>query len=492
MNMLFRITQSYWLHVVMLALAIHAYNRTAYLRGWVTGNGRFSDVAAPLYASTQWWIPLARDMNRLSQATREHLPYLIPPAATALVWTIFVIWRLRSHKPLHPMVLAAIALTFVNAMNVTTAMIDGGRVSLSTPFRRHHIEYIGDVDVVRDSPAVFIRRYPQLGGELCHHSRTHPPGAVLFLWIVEKVFGGGVETAALVTIVVSSLTVLPALALARDRGGPRVALITAALYVVTPSLVLFGATCMDGVFAVLPVTGVWLMNRSFAQRAELARSTVVPSSRSVSYALAGGLVFSGALFLTYAVAALGVVYAALLVSQLRFGLRAFARLLVLMTIVLAMMLAVHGLMYWWNGFDPVQCLRSAIESDANVMESLRSHRIDVGFANLVAFIIGVGVVAAVAWWHHVAHRIIPLARNQSRDAWDLALFAGIAATGFLGWFTRETERIWLFLIPPILVGAAAALAGRAGSAPRVWTTAAVMVLLIAQTILMEFFLNTWW
>jgi hypothetical protein len=479
MRILFRVTQSYWLHVLMLALIVHAYNRTAYQLHWVTGRGAFSDVAAPLYASTEYWVRDAIDEGRLADAIKPRLHYLIAPVAIAAGWIALAGWQFRAARTLPWWVLTPVALAFVLAMNITTAMINGGTDSLSGPFRRYDLEYYGYIDVVRDDPAQFIRNYVQLGDQLCHHARTHPPGAVLFLWFVGKLFGEGVMTASVVTVVVSSLTIIPAIGLAWDRGNPRVAWTTAALYVVTPTLVLFGATCMDGVFAVLPVTGMWLLNRAIARN-------------SPTYAVFAGLAFSGALFFTYAVAILGMVYAILLLMQLRFGLRALARMLLLFLIVLAVIVLSNALLYWTIGYDPVACLRSAVDADAHTMSRIRSRPIDVGFANLMAFIIGAGVVSVVAWWHHVARQTWLIACRHSHDAWDLALLIGIVASAFLGWFTLETERIWLLLIPPLLVGAAAALAGRGRSWPQTVALVLVLFILLSQTILSEFFLNTWW
>jgi hypothetical protein len=302
---------------------------------------------------------------------------------------------------------------------------------------------------------------------------------VLFLWLVGKVFGKGVMTASVATIVVTSLTVLPAIALAHVRGGRRVAWIAAALYVVTPSLVLFGATSMDGVFAVLPVTGVWLFSRALAAKGLL---------KSLIYACVAGAAFTGALFLTYAVALLGLVYAIYLLSQLRFGLRTFARVLLLCLVVLMAIVLAHSILYWITGYDPLACLRSAINADASVMAYVRRHRIDASFANLMAFIIGAGVVSVVAWWHTIARQVLSVAQKSSTDTWDFSLLLGLIVTAFIGWFTRETERIWLFLIPLVLIGAATTFA----SWRRAIGFVVVLWILITQTIASNFFLNTWW
>jgi hypothetical protein len=503
MRGLFRVTQSYWLHVLMLALALHAYNRTAYLQGWVTSRPRFSDIAAPLYASTQGWLQLARELGRVPEAFHERLYWLVPAVITAVAWIVFVTWQLRARRALRPWALLPIAIVFVLAINLTTAMIDGGKSALSAPFLRYGLEYSGDVYLVRDDPSRFIESYPSLHRRLSLHARTHPPGAVLFLWLAGKVFDDSIETVSLVTIFVSSLTLVPAFLLAMDRAGPRVALITVALYAFVPSLVLFGATCMDGVFAVLPVTGVWLMNRalgggwrsvdpSSTDPIPVMRQRWVPSARSALYALAAGVAFAAALFLTFAVAVLGVVYAALLVGQLILGMRAFVRTLLLMMLVVASIVIVHILLYWAAGYDPILCLKSAIAADDAAVGRLRNRPLDVAAANLVAFCIGAGIVSVVAWWHHVAHQAWLLAHREADAVWDVALFVGVTVAAFLGWFTLETERIWLFLIPLAVIAAAMSIRTREQPGRRTGMILIFMICLGAQTLLTEFVLNTWW
>src|SRR5206468_12421336 len=104
---------------------------------------------------------------------------------------------------------------------------------------------------------------------LSHHSQTHPPGPVLFLWAVSKLFGPGLIAASLAAIIATSLAAAPAYWLARDWAGAKGALIAGAMYVLSPSLVLFGATCMDGVFAAFAVMTVWLLYKAAGARGEV-------------------------------------------------------------------------------------------------------------------------------------------------------------------------------------------------------------------------------
>ena len=94
---------------------------------------------------------------------------------------------------------------------------------------------------------------------MANHSRTHPPGPVLFLWGVSRLFGPGLVPAWLATVLFASLTTIPVFFLARDLYGEPAARRALALFLLVPSVILFTTTSMDGpmmVFLVAAIVGV--------------------------------------------------------------------------------------------------------------------------------------------------------------------------------------------------------------------------------------------
>jgi hypothetical protein len=390
--------------------------------------------------------------------------------------------RVRRRLALPEAVFLAFAVVFVFSVAVTVAMMDGGPPALAVPFERVRIEYIGDVPLATElGPARFVREYPLLGRRITHHSGTHPPGGVLFLYWVSQLFGTGAMPAALVAVAVASLGVVPAYLLARELAGPRVATLTAGLYVVAPNLVLFTATSMDGVFLVLPVLTLWLFHRAIHGRAWFA---------TLAWSVACGVALAAAMLMTFATVCLAVVFAcyALLVPR-----RYFPPVLASLLVAAVTFAACKVGLYLTTGYDVIATLFAAIERDASVMgsghESLRRY-FDVSVANLVAFPIGTGLAVTTLWVREIA-TIAP--RRSALPGWWTFVLAGataIPALAFSTLFTLEVERIWLFLAPYLLIPAAVQLARSGPTRPRL--AYHMMGLTFLQTWVTELLLFTYW
>ena len=81
-------------------------------------------------------------------------------------------------------------------------------------------------------------------------SRTHPPGPVLFLWAVRRLFGPGLVPAWLATVLFTATACYLVYFIARRLEGEAVARASLALFLLTPNVVLFTTTSMDGPFSV--------------------------------------------------------------------------------------------------------------------------------------------------------------------------------------------------------------------------------------------------
>ena len=420
-----------------------------------------------------WFAWLKLPPHRLLAA----MLYLLPP------WVVFAAWAslVRVHRlsPLPGRVLLPAAVAFVLLMNCAVAMTDGGPSMIWRPFDHPLHEYYFDVPLVT-GVGQGLREYVRLMPRMTIHARTHPPGGVLFLWAVSKVAGPGLPAAGLAAVVFTAPSVVPAFLLARRLRGAASAAFVLALYAVTPNLVLFGATSLDGVFMLPQLLAVYLF----------AASVQTPGRRGVGLAILTGAALTLGMLLTFATFVTGTLIAlyGLTLALLRPRDRhVWPRL----AAVGATFLVLHVALYRLAGYDAVACLRAARASDHFKMgtEHLAAGRwLDISAANLVSFLLGLGV-AAVLWARGTIASLRRLPHGTQADRFVIAFAATLLLFSFAGVFTRETERIWIFLSPLALVAAAEVFERSTRPASLVrWS----MLALFVQTWLMQTFLNTLW
>ena len=171
-----------------------------------------------------------------------------------------------------------IAILCFVAINVSVALIDGYRepeegetfqvLGLLEPYTRTSLEYYGDVPRVNElGLQAFLRDYskPALFDTLSGHTRTHPPGGVVFLWVFSKILGYNLVSASLVSILFTAFAVIPIYYLGERLYDRKVARYALLLFLITPNFVMFTATSMDGPFSVFPILSVYLFYEARAR-----------------------------------------------------------------------------------------------------------------------------------------------------------------------------------------------------------------------------------
>ena len=487
---------------VAWACGFYAYRAAVYAHGWEASKSWYGEFA-PLYMT---WTPEAKRADRSP-------PFMAVGWACALAAAGLVAWQARRATRVPVVLLASAVLAM--AINYATARIDGP-AAVDAPFRRVDLEYYSDASLVGDDPVAFLADYPRLaaGGRvegrppidpdtgevrpsrrgrwwafarrsrrMSHHARTHPPGGVLTLWAIGRLLDPTVHTAALAAIGLAALSAVPAWLLARELAGRAVADVATGLYLVTPSLVLFGATCMDGVFLLPIVTAMWLHERSCRGGTSGAR---VWAAR-VGWAVLAGLAATGAVLMTFAASVLGVFWLARLVADaIARDCPAVVRRVAAGVVALVVVALAQAGLWATTGYDVLANLRAAQATDLSVMgtghETLARY-FDVSAANGIAFLIGGGVVSvALATFH--------LLRGGDRATWaHAAAFAAVACSTL---FTLETERVWLFLFPLLAVAAARPIASVRSPSLGAAAVAAAMGLLYLQAWAAEVVAYTWW
>jgi hypothetical protein len=407
--------------------------------------------------------------------------WLIAPILTFAGWLMTLAWFWRRRSQSVPII---VALAFVVALNVTTAMVRGGVPALSGPFSRINpeakLEYFADIDRVNPNPVAFVRNYRKLVPTLSAHATTHPPGPILYLWAVSRVFGHGIAAAAWAAIIGTALSIYPFTLLARTVLSPAASRYAIAMYAVTPALVLFGATSMDGVSVFFPLLATYFFHKSWNQN-------------PVRYSLLTGLALTAAMFFTYMTVCIGFVFALEAALSIRSGQAGrIWRNLVYAGLTFAF---VYWLLFLLTNYNVIRAFNLARQAASGYRSELYPdlwHYLSVSVANLAAFLIGVGVITVTLWWREVAEGWLAWRARRPTALLSIALSAAVILLAFATIFCVETERVWLFLAPVPILAAARHLDRLQTANPQSLAWCVVLTLLFTQTLATELFLNTIW
>ncbi len=412
--------------------------------------------------------------------------------------------------------LIGIAIVCFLAIHISVAQIDGYRelerdgeteriLTLLEPYTRTSLEYYGDVPRIDElGLRRFLRDYskPELFNTLSGHTRTHPPGGVVFLWHVSGLFGYNLVSASLVSILFTALTVIPIYRLGEHLYGEKVGRYALLLFLITPNFVMFTGTSMDGPFSVFPILSVYLFYKARDQE-------TIPDQKWYEfrpYSLLTGLSLALGMFMTYSTVVVGVFFCVVaLLERRRFG--QYLKVLLFATVGF---IGFYLFLFVLTGFRPIEALWAAIKKDEMGMgtgyESIERY-FHLSVANLFAFLIGVGFPITVVWLREVVVTVREWRQNarsseqesgESRVPWifrhDEALdtfVIGFLITllyfTFSTLFTMEVERIWIFMVPFFVIPVAKHLTARPLS-DLYW----VAGILTVQLIVMEALLYTYW
>jgi 4-amino-4-deoxy-L-arabinose transferase-like glycosyltransferase len=369
----------------------------------------------------------------------------------------------------------------------SVAMIDGGITRLWRPYAvMAGSDYIGAVPKIT-TPAAFLAQYVELLPKLPLHCRTHPPGGPLFLWGVEQAWGAGPAPAALATILGGTLAIPAVWGLARLVLDRRRALWATALFVWSPCIVLFTATCMDIVFSVPMIWTFYLMWRG--RQSQPIRCGV---AAGVSASLAAMFTFSAGFLAIWAVVAF---FLTTLFDRPR-----LRNTLIAWCAAAATAIVFYTTLYALTGYHLLETLAACTQSHFQIMDggnhaAWRQYG-HLVFANLVAFFFSVGVPLAVLWIRRTAADLQDMlpAKHKTRDSGRLLGVSFLAALLILDLapvHTLEVEHIWLYMVPLVVIGAVRGLTTKNAADDRRVVLAALGLLML-QTIAMEVLLTTLW
>ena len=392
-------------------------------------------VFAGMAATVAVGLWLARHEGR--ELGISYPPFVGRWAPDATLWAVLaaallalVVWagpRLLS-PGLRPAAFAASAFGLTLALRLALGATSGGIAGWSRAFDLELFEgpneYVPALSALRYGPGFFVDRFAELVPALPVHAAGHPPGLLL---VMDALAIDTPDRLAAVCIVGGALIAPLAYALGRMLGDERRARIAGLLCAVAPSVLLFGATSADALYAVIGLL-----------------AAVPLASRRLPARIAGALMLALASLFAWSLLAVGA-WAALLAWR-RDG---FKDMLVLALLCAAALVAFHAGLAALTGFDPIGTLRATEDVYRFGIASERPYLFWLP-GSPTAFLLMLGL--PTAW--------LALRSLGAGDDAAVAIFAVILIAAVAGFTKAEVERIWLFLVPFICLAAAGALVDR--------------------------------
>ena len=433
-------------------------------------------------------VKFHRDVVPLYAQPQTDLSLWLLPALVVLIVFLLLCRKIFLQRSVSSTWLFLISIGFFLAISVSAAMIDGYREvngrhlpAFLEPYTRTRYEYYADVPKVDQVGLLsFMRDYakPELFSTLSGHAQTHPPGGILFLWIISKLFGYNLLVASLGSVVFTSLTVIPIYLLAKKLYGESIGRYTLALFLITPNFVMFTGTSMDGPFSLFPILSLYLFYKGKS------------AERTIHYGFLTGISLGCGILMTYSTVFIGLFFSVVMLLTLIVDRKEFRRILTLLLIACITFIAFYLLMFLFTGFNLLEALQASIRKDKAALgtgyETIGLY-LHLSLGNLFAFLIGIGIPMTTVWLRQVVRTIRDKRGGESIDIYIVGYLISLLAIAFSTLFTMEVERVWIFMAPFIVIPVAKHLSQR-GLADFYW----VAGLSCLQLVLFEVTLYTYW
>jgi hypothetical protein len=371
-------------------------------------------------------------------------------------------------RRVRPALYLAGAVGFLLAFSAAVAVVNGDTGAYTETFeRKRPADYQADVHVVRElGVRGFVEDHPRLVPTFTAvHSKTHPPGPVVFYSVLDRVFPDHLVPRAIVIALLASLVLVPIWFLALAFGGERAGTVAVALFAVAPAPVVFAFTSMDAVYATTIAVGAALLVWG------------IKDATRPWAAIGGGAALAFSSFLTYAgafVVGFGALYA--------FFARPRREAVKVLALAAAGGIAALALMRVALGYDVVASYKASFHAVPD--ETDRSYLYWL-VGNPAVWLTFAGLpVAALSMWEFFARR----------PRYLIALFLPLLAADVTKIFPAETERIGQFAYPFIAAAAGVAFVRWEASSGRrrPGVLAALVGVAALQAILIEALYYTFW
>lgn len=351
------------------------------------------------------------------------------------------------------------------------AGLRNGAAGIAHPFTRTDWEYIADARLVSSIPE-FLRNYVALYPELSMHSKAHPPGNAILIHALQQLLHVNTLELSLVIVALGATFVFPTYFFWKQFLPPAGLLAGLPVFMLTPSLVMFSATCMDIVTVPLFWSALLL--------------SVTGWRHSAILSFAAGIVCGLTSMLSFQFLPFGAVfvYFLLWLTRGQAGL-AWGALVPRAGATIGGFVAFHVLLRQFTGYSMIENFRAAQEVHFTIVAAgAQSFGVYALFAlmNVTAALIYLGIV------HHLLFARLIQQYGWRRLGLDLAGggYLMIAVLVLTGLYQAEVERIWLFVTPLFVPAILKSL-----QTTRLPHGIAV-ALLTLQTLVMETLFYTFW
>jgi hypothetical protein len=301
--------------------------------------------------------------------------------------------------------------------------------------------YFYDAYYIKDI-IVFLTNFHTL--ELCCHSLVHPPGHILFYYIIIQVFGtgagvyiGGFSIALIASIGVIILYLFSSL----WTKDPKTRLIICAFYALIPGLVLFFPQ-FDQVYPIFSMLMIYFWERSLR--------------KSRHNAIYFGLILFISTFFAYNLLLIGAFHILSAIVFLSSNRNVSGRIwIVVSTSMIAIGTAVicFSILFLVTGFNPVLSFGHALEGQLR-NETVMDRPYGLYFLyNFYEFFLGSGIIIIPLLISFVKRTVKDLKALEKHVSLSYIGFATILIVDLTGLVRGETTRLWLFLQPLILLPA---------------------------------------
>ncbi len=426
-----------------------------------------------------------RELQQAVETLKQEKPgkrfntWIILPLIVAVVYFVTSRAILRSGESIPLPILLLVVIGLKIFIDVSVSLINGGFSTLGIPLTPG-LEYYADVPKVEGIWS-FLRDFNSL--DLSLHSKTHPPGGALFLWVVARLFSYDLITASLAIIVFSTLTLIPMYLLAKQLYGEKIGRYSLVLCLVTPNIVLFSATCTDAVFTVFLVWSIYLYFRAL-------------SCRPILYGILTGVSLAVSMLMNFTTTTLGIYFVVLaIMTYIGRSKQHLKRHLKVLFLSGGVVILCYLLLYLGPGYNVFTNLETAMNRDRSGMgtghETLERY-VFLSIANLFAFFIYIGIPTTALWIREASRAIIQALRRTGFDSFLITNPIWLICVAFSTLFTLEVERIWMFMLPFILIPAGKHLAAYIEERRSMAMFYVVAGLLWVQILAFEILLDTRW
>jgi len=352
-------------------------------------------------------------------------------AFAALIFTAFIRFRERLERfPLQKFLLALCLASI--GFSVSVGAVREGLASVAEPYTKIYWEYTGALPEVHPVRS-FLQSYTltRIVPQLAVHSSTHPPGYILILYALQRLFGVDFLGLALSTVIAAGLAVWPIFYLWRQFLSDTETRRALEIFIFVPSLVMTSATSTEAFFLLLVWSAIALC--------------FIGWQRSALLAFVGGLVAAAALFCNFLFLLLAPFFIFLAWYRVhRASVADHSVVLFRILLSLGAFILFFVILQFWSGYSIIDNFFTARVSNQHAVQSnfasLGMYLLYIAM-NIVTFFIYLGLpLVAIFYrdWPDTLRKATILFKSGIG-----VVFIFLAAGAFQG----DVERLWLFILP---------------------------------------------